>query len=317
MTAQFLANAKINPTLRVLGRRPDGYHELVTTLLALDIGDTVSVAACDTDSIEITGAFATPDVPLDATNLALRGADAARVALGSGAPLAVSVTKRLPSRAGLGGGSADAAAAALATEHLLDGGVHDRALDRRIDRALGGIGSDCAFFHAARATGVALATGRGADVVPLEAAPDWAIALVVPAVECATPDVYRALGLPRGNVAGEVSQVDIEAEREAAQVLFTSTATDARALLVNDLERAARAAQPGLDVWFELLAGLGCGHFRLAGSGSALFGLFDESAHARAALLRIESGAHEHGLGLRFTAITRAAGSALAQEDAP
>lgn len=313
MSPPFLANAKINPTLRVLGRRPDGYHELVTTLLALDVGDSVSVAVADTDSIEVAGAFATPDVPVDASNLALRGADAAREALGSTTPLAVSVTKRLPSRAGLGGGSADAAAAALATGHLLGGDVDDRALAGLLDRALGEIGSDCAFFHAARATGVALATGRGADVVPLEGAPEWSIALVVPDIECATPDVYRALGC----TAGDVATVGLEAEREAAQALFASTATDARALLVNDLESAARAAQPGLDHWFELLAGLGCEHFRLAGSGSALFGLFDEPAHARAALLRIESGAHVHGLGLRFSAITRAAGSALAQEDAP
>jgi 4-diphosphocytidyl-2-C-methyl-D-erythritol kinase len=313
LTVQLLANAKINPTLRVLGRRPDGYHELVTTLLALDIGDSVSVAVADADSIEVTGAFATPDVPLDGSNLALRGADAARVVLCARTPLAVSVTKRLPSRAGLGGGSADAAAAALATRLALGGDVDDRVLGALFDRALGEIGSDCAFFHAARATGVALATGRGADVVPLEGAPGWSIALVIPAVECATPDVYRALGV----TAREISPVDIEAEREAARVLFASTAHDARALLVNDLESAARRAQPDLDDWFELLAEVECGHFRLAGSGSGLYGLFDDPADARAALERIETAARGRGLGLRFTAVAGAAGSALAQEHAP
>ena len=159
MSITLLANAKINPTLRVLGRRGDGFHEVVTTMLALDLGDVVSASTPDVEGVEVSmgGALASPDIPTDATNLAVRGALLGREAAGSESGLSLSVVKNIPSRAGLGGGSADAAAAARAV--VVELGAEDACLDGR----LGALGSDCAFFQGARRTGAALALAT-ADV---------------------------------------------------------------------------------------------------------------------------------------------------------
>ena len=307
MSIRLLANAKINPTLRVLGRRADGFHELATTMLALDHGDLVSVSMTDAAgaSAVVRGEFATPDVPTDGSNLAVRGAqlgvDAAGEAAGDRGRFTVDLEKRVPSRAGLGGGSADAAAAARAMVAELGG--EDGCLDGRLAE----LGSDCAFFHGARRTGAALALGRGEEIIPLEAPADWWVALLTPEVECSTPAVYAALD---AGPAPPTAVGRLEATA-AARELFRLPALEARAALVNDLEAPARRAQPGLEPWFELLAREGAAHFRLAGSGSSFFGLFDGEAAAAEALERLESGAAAGGLGVRFSVVARPAGAAL------
>ena len=315
MSIRLLANAKINPTLRVLGRREDGFHELATTMLALDHGDLVSVSLTDAAgaSAVVRGEFATPDVPTDGSNLAVRGAQLGADAVGGGpvgessvgevvaGGFTVDLEKRVPSRAGLGGGSADAAAAAraMAAERCGEEGC--------LDGRLAELGSDCAFFHGARRTGAALALGRGEEIIPLEAPADWWVALLTPEVECSTPSVYAALD---AGPAPPTAVGRLEATA-AARELFRLPALEARAALVNDLEAPARRAQPGLEPWFELLEREGAAHFRLAGSGSSFFGLFDGEAAAAEALARLESRAVAGGLGVRFSVVARPAGAAL------
>ncbi len=303
MTITLLANAKINPTLRVMGRREDGFHELVTTMLALELGDVVSVSLSGSDGVEATvrGELASPDIPTDGSNLAVRGAMLGRDAAGSVAGLTVQVIKNIPSRAGLGGGSSDAAAAARAA--VVELGEKDSCLEGR----LGALGSDCAFFQAARRTGAALALGRGEEITPLEGPRGWWVALLTPEVECSTPAVYGALAAgPAAPAPGWRVQA-----ASAARELLGLSALEAREALANDLEPAACAAVPGLQPWFALLAAESAAHFRLAGSGSSFFGLFEDEPSARETLGRIEARAAAQGLGIRLSLVTRPAGSAL------
>ncbi|QDV08572.1 4-diphosphocytidyl-2-C-methyl-D-erythritol kinase [Planctomycetes bacterium Poly30] len=314
------AGAKVNPRLVIHGRRADGFHELTTLMLGLDLVDEVTVElvagtprAGERAPITVTsrGPFASPDISTDETNLAARGARAALQALGrEDVALLIELEKRIPSRAGLGGGSADAAAAALATLQLLqpDRGV---AVDAAVTESLGRIGADCAFFFAARHHGAALSSGRGEAVEPIAADPPWHVALLTPAIDCATPAVYGALGLEPKSAA----ELRAAAEPRGAEVrpadLFSATASPARALLLNDLEAAAIRAFPALGEWRALFEGVGHGHFLLAGSGSSFFGLFDEAVEAASALEALRGAAAERSLAFRHASVHRPAGEHL------
>ena len=221
MTVSLRANAKINPTLRVLGRREDGFHELAPTLVALDLAAAVTVTARAGPgpvAVRVRGPFATNDVPADGSNLAARGADVARTLAGSDVGLDVDVVKNVPSRAGLGGGSADAAAAARAALAVI--GTEGLAgVDARLAGALAELGSDCPFFDVARHTGAGCAVGRGEAVAPVQGPTGWWVALVTPDVDCPTPEVYGALGLAPGDANG----ADGRDERAAAEALLSET----------------------------------------------------------------------------------------------
>ena len=305
-----LAFAKINPILRVLGRREDGYHEIETLLVALDLSDRVRVTAREeTDqpdapvvTVRTGGVAATADIVDDGQHLAARGAALALDVLGASARLHVEVSKEIPSRAGLGGGSSDAVAAAFAALRLLapraDFQGHAEACASRFAE----IGMDCAFFAHAMNTGAGFGVGRGDQLVPMEGKLDWDVLVITPDVTCSTPSVYGALGLARGESLMEPGGVD------AAARLLDLAAVEAREELVNGLERAAVEAEPGLARWFEMLDDLGFQHMRLAGSGSSLFGLFDarnRSAHRAAE--DIQKEASSLSLGIRFMRVVKPA----------
>jgi len=296
--------AKVNLCLAVLGRRPDGYHELDTTLLALDHGDHVEARRIRGETIRLTlaGKAASDDVPADASNLAVRGVEPvlalarAQGRLGPGESVALRLEKSIPSRAGLGGGSSNAAAACLAAARLLGVDPDDEALSASLAR----VGSDCPFFLVARSSGLARCTGRGERVAP-RALPESERAFVVltPDVSCSTPDVFAAWS---------------EGERPVPagfdpEVVFRAPLEEARAALRNDLEAAALRSQPGLRALRARLDGVGGASFRLCGSGSSFFGLFEDSRAAEAFLaeLGIDGKARDHGLRAAFVARPAAA----------
>jgi len=293
-----LAPAKVNPRLVVLGRRPDGFHAIDTTMLALDWCDVVEVARADEPAVRVTGPHASPDVPADERNLAWRAAavalERARASGRGAGSLAISIEKHVPSRAGLGGGSSDAAAALLAAVAVLELDVDERW----ITGALARLGSDCAFFAAAPA-GWARCTGRGEHVEPLAPAPpaDWVV--VVPAVECPTSDVYRALEFPL-SAPPEAPTVD--------PALSAASLEAARASLFNHLEDAALAAVPGLATIRDWLDAESGAHFRLSGSGSSFFGLFPDPNAAADCAQRLGRSAERRGLALRACRSVRSAG---------
>lgn len=299
---RLLAPAKVNLTLAVSGRRADGFHELRTVMLALDLCDELHLRLArdlplEGSTLAVSGPAATADIPLDSTNLALAGALAAASLAHEPVALEVSLTKHLPSGAGLGGGSSDAAAAFLGAARLL--GVDPHTDEARA--ALRACGSDCAFFMEARHSGMGLCEGRGEVVTPLPSAPpSWHVALFTPDVHVATDEVYGALSGPLSDPGGHhrLQRQELDASAEYA-----------RAFLFNQLEEAALRVSPELVAWRACLDSLGLEHFRLAGSGASFFGLFDDGTEAHAALSGILASGGERGLATRFSAVTRPAGA--------
>jgi len=291
------APAKVNPWLRVLARRDDGYHEVDTGMLALAWFDEVAVRRTAEPGLRLAlrGEAASADIPADERNLVWRAAAAVAAHGPAGAGLELVLTKRVPSRAGLGGGSADAAAAALAACRALELSLSWEDLVRIVSD----LGSDCAFFLAARASGFARCTGRGEIVEPLAPVPDrWKLVVVVPDIGADTRAVYA--NLDRG----------LSAKGAAPNVcgLFERAESGARDALHSDLEPAALGVVPGLLEWRELLDQSGARHFRLSGSGSSFFGLFEDAGEAAACLSAIELEAVRRAMTARACRVLPPAG---------
>ncbi len=179
-------SAKINLTLRVGPRRPDGYHEVRTLMQSIALHDTVVVS-------ERRGQFRlqcrTPGVPEDQTNLAWRAAILLWQALGrTGEPkdAHIRIDKAIPAQAGLGGGSGNAAAALVGLNTLWGGKLSRRQLIR-----LGAqLGSDVPFFLQG---GTAVATGRGEELYPVDDAQRLGVVVIKPSFGVSTADAYRWL----------------------------------------------------------------------------------------------------------------------------
>jgi 4-diphosphocytidyl-2-C-methyl-D-erythritol kinase len=178
------APAKLNLFLEVLARRPDGYHELDSVFTAIDLHDTVELTVADDISIEVLEGAA----PADENNLAWR---AAREFFGtSGGGVHIRLTKRIPSGAGLGGGSSDAAAVLLGMHDLFDRPLDSEALLNSARR----LGADVPFFLNG---GLARCGGIGDVVAPIEPAPTVAFVLISPDFACETPQVFAGLAAAR------------------------------------------------------------------------------------------------------------------------
>jgi 4-diphosphocytidyl-2-C-methyl-D-erythritol kinase len=247
------APAKLNLFLEVLRKRPDGYHDIESLMVAVDLFDTLAVRAQATGAISLT--CDPPGLSAGADNLVVKAANLLRDRVGRpdlGA--AIHLTKRIPTQAGLGGGSADAAAALLALNQ-----IWKLAQTREELAAMGAsIGSDVAFFLSPPA---AWCEGRGEVVTPEPVGRPLDFVLVAPAVGLATADVYRRLEVPAAPSAG-------------AELRRAVRAGDAEAVgrsLFNRLEKPAFALAPAVERVSRRLAGLGpCGAL-MTGSGSAAF----------------------------------------------
>lgn len=264
--------AKINLALHVRARRADGYHDIETLFAFVDGGDELTAEAAGADSLVIDGAFA-EGLSAGEDNLVRRALALLRDRHGAARvpPLALRLTKHLPVAAGIGGGSADAAALArLVRRHFLPE-VGDAALARDV----GSLGADVA---ACVASATCLGTGVGAALEPaadlrLTGTP---VLLVNPRQPVATGPVFAAWdGIDRG-------------------ALFVGA--DARAQLLaarNDLQRPATAQCPAIaDILCELGAH-GPSLARMSGSGATCFALFDAAAERDAAAARI-AASHPH-----------------------
>lgn len=246
------AYAKLTLSLRVVGRRDDGYHDLEALVVSIeDPHDVVEVEAVPhPGGVSFLVAGELEGVPTGSTNLAMRAGEAAMRRAGrSGHGVRMTLRKKIPAGAGLGGGSADAAAAMHAVRRMLELELDDAAmLDVGVE-----IGSDVPFCLTG---GAAWLRGRGERLEPLELPVGLPYLVAIPPFRLATPMVYAAwddLGGPRatrsvpafGPVAGLVSE------------------------LVNDLEPAAEAIEPRLVEFREALERIVGAPALLAGSGSA------------------------------------------------
>jgi len=260
------APAKINLALAVVGRRPDGYHDLRTLFQAVDLMDDLLVFPREEEGIELQVAGEIPVEAGDSNLVARAGALlASRHAPGRGAR--IHLTKRIPVGAGLGGGSSDAAAALLGLERVW-GLRLDPAERARLALELG---SDVPFFLVG---GTARGEGRGERLTPLPSPPCSAFLLALPEVSLSTGEVFAALR------NGEGGSSDGVGAAEAA--LRSGDLAGLRAHLVNDLEAPAFRLEPSLAGFRRALLDRGAPAVGLSGSGAALFvPLADEEAARR------------------------------------
>ncbi|GAA4508685.1 4-(cytidine 5'-diphospho)-2-C-methyl-D-erythritol kinase [Brevibacterium yomogidense] len=189
------AHGKINLHLGVGDPGPDGYHELVTVFEALGTPETVTVELAAEDSVEVTGRYASAGIPLDENNLALAAVIAFREHTGWGGNVEITIDKQVPVAGGMGGGSADAAAALVAVAKLA--GFEDREQLRQIAATLG---SDVPF---ALLGGIALGRGRGDDLTRVlsQGTHHWVLATSTGTLS--TPEVYRRVDELREQSAGQ------------------------------------------------------------------------------------------------------------------
>jgi 4-diphosphocytidyl-2-C-methyl-D-erythritol kinase len=256
-----MAPAKVNLFLEVLGKRPDGYHEIATLILAIDLADVLDFAVADDGSLSLT--CDDPALTIGPDNLVLKAALRLRAEVGCTAGAAIRLSKRIPWAAGLGGGSSDAAATLLGLNELWRLGVSRKEL-ARIGAA---IGSDVPFFLNGTA---AWCTGRGETIDPVPIGRPLDLVLVKPPEGLATAEVYRRLQLPPTAACGFAAKSalaagDIEA---LGQALF------------NRLEEPAFAMSPDIADWRRRLLTLGTAGVLMSGSGSCLFALCRNASEA-------------------------------------
>jgi len=278
------AHAKVNLDLRVLGTRTDGFHELRTVFQAIELHDTLV-------SVEHRGPFTVkcrkPGVPLDENNLVWRAAAGLWKALGRSGPprdVIVTIDKKIPIQAGLGGGSADAAAALLALARLWGGAP--LAVLREVGTA---IGADVAFFLSG---GTALGLGLGEEIYPLVDLPPHWIVIVRPPFGVSTAEAYswydddRAAGLKE---ARELQMLPVPWPTRAAQ-------------MINDLEPPVLRRHPEITLLKAALREAGAVASAMSGSGSAVFGLFRSRAAAARCVKPLSKGGN---LAILTRTITR------------
>lgn len=283
------APAKLNLFLEVLGQRDDGYHELETLMVPIGLYDSLSVEPLAADAgqlgnIELTvrGSEGTTGIPTDSRNLVVRALELLRQRSGCGLGARIELVKRIPSAAGLGGGSSDAATA-------LELGNQVWGIDwsrEQLTELAAELGSDVSFFLAHAA---AICRGRGERVESLGATAPLHLVIVKPPASLGTAEVYRALDqLPcEGNAADAGRSLQSVARLAAA--LQRGTPTQINRWMANRLEAAAATLSPWVVRLKSIFAEFDCLAHQLTGSGSAYFGVCRHAQHARrlATILRM------------------------------
>ncbi|MFC5849845.1 4-(cytidine 5'-diphospho)-2-C-methyl-D-erythritol kinase [Deinococcus petrolearius] len=257
---EYFAPAKVNLGLSVVGRRPDGYHELHTLMVPLTVGDTLEIVPVPTLSLRVTGA----ELPTDGRNLVYRAARAYLDAAGVGEGAAITLHKRLPLASGLGGGSSDAATTLLALARLYPSGVDLPALALTL-------GADVPFFLPG---GAALASGVGEVLQPVDL-PPMPLVLLNPSVEVSAADAYRWL-------AGRFTPpLDLGALLGALASGPDSSGTEVP--YFNALQPEVVRRHPDIARALAALRGAGLHSPLMSGSGSSCFALARSEAQAQAA----------------------------------
>jgi 4-diphosphocytidyl-2-C-methyl-D-erythritol kinase len=265
------APAKVNLTLRVLGRRADGYHELESLVAFADLADTLSLQPDAETTLDVSGPFAKASGSI-ADNLVLKAVAALRARVAGLKAGRFQLSKKIPVAGGLGGGSADAAAAlrllARANDLPLD--------DARLADAALAVGADVPVCLESKAR---IMRGVGEKLSPPIALPRLAALLVNPGVPLATRDVFAGVLLAPGR-AENLSPVP----READAVI------DYLKAVGNDLTQAAIARAPVVAEVLRALAALPGSRFAaMSGSGPTCFALFMSQVEAAAAVRSLQA----------------------------
>ena len=277
LTTEEKAYAKINIGLDVLGRREDGYHKLKMIMQTIDLCDDVLLAWEEGESgPEIRILCDTPGVPCDKRNLAFRAAEAFfrycrekedRCFAGI---LEIRLVKRIPAAAGLAGGSSDAAAVLRGLDRMLETGLQTAEL-QRIALPLGADIPYCV------SGGTALAEGIGEVLTPLPSLPYCGIVLVKPPFDCSTAEIYGTLH------ADSLKPEDHPDMDRILQAVRNGDLRDAAEHMGNILELPALKLHPEIETIKRALIREGAMGASMSGSGSAVFGIFEDRGKAEGA----------------------------------
>ena len=269
------AHAKVNLALEVLGRRPDGFHELATVLQTVDLHDRLTLEPAPALSLSCSR----PDLEGEG-NLALRAGRLLREAYGVHEGARIRLEKGIPVASGLGGGSADGAGALVGLARLWGLGLDRQALHPLAER----LGSDVPFFLYG---GTALAEGRGERITPLPPAhPLWFV-VVVPPIPVPPDKTARVFARVRPSHYSDGSRV-----RELVACLRAGRLPTPD-LLHNALEGPAQSAFPALEEYRRALLRAGASAVHLSGAGPALFSLVSGPEEGWEVL----EGLHRQGIG--------------------
>ncbi len=257
--AEAAAPAKVNLFLRVLAREESGYHALETLFCALSMADTVRVQrGAPGIRLHVEGSV---DTGPPERNLCVRAAERFHAAIGASPAIDIHLAKRIPSAAGMGGGSSDGAAALRALNALHGEPLDDAALLRMAIE----LGSDVPFFVCGSA--LALAWSRGERLLALPPLPPRPVIVAHPGVAMPTAEAFRRIAARRGGgYAPDARSLPLDALREWDAV---------EALAENDFEAVVAEEIPFIGLAKSALRQGGAGIAMMAGSGSSVFGVFD------------------------------------------
>jgi 4-diphosphocytidyl-2-C-methyl-D-erythritol kinase len=262
------APAKLNIRLKITGRRPDGYHELVSVMVPVTLCDEIRISpAAEGIHLETVGL----PVPADETNLVFRAAESFFSRLGIRPGLSIQLLKRIPVAAGLGGGSSDAAATLASLNRIFSHPLSDRELAAMALR----LGADVPFFLSGRPC---LATSIGEILEPLNRWPAWWYVLVAPPFAVSTAWVY-----------GQFKLKLTSPDREYIVNTLKNGHFEPRDLLENDLEAVTAKRFPVIETIKEQLMAAGAEGALMTGSGPCVFGVFHSETEASSARAKIES----------------------------
>jgi 4-diphosphocytidyl-2-C-methyl-D-erythritol kinase len=257
------APAKLNLCLKVTGRRPDGYHELVSIMVPIDLFDLLEMQVIPEGVRFSCRGLKVPD---DETNLVVKAAQAFFERTGLKMGISIRLKKRIPVAAGMGGGSSDAAAALLLLNQIY---AKPLRLEDLHETALA-LGADVPFFLVSRPS---LASGIGEILDPLARWPEFWYVTVTPPIQVSTAWVYRNLQL-KELTGGEYHRIKTFLEEKPASI---------SRILENDLESVTSDRFPVIETIKHLLLDSGAEGALMTGSGPTVFGVFESLRQAESA----------------------------------
>jgi len=265
---EVAAPAKVNLALLIGPQRRDGYHEVFSLMVPVTLGDLVVAEAPLADELVVDCAVCPGD-----QNLAARAVRELEAQMGYPLPVRLTIHKRVPHAAGLGGGSSDAAAALLAVERLYGMALSPRLLHQ----VASAVGSDVPFFlwH-----GPQLAMGRGSVLKAVDLPEPLHFVIAVPAVELPTREVY---GWRDADVTVGLPEFAARTGSLVSALQAATAPADLAALVSNDLESHVVARRPEIAAAKAAMLQAGALAAAMSGSGAAVFGLFDGQERAEAA----------------------------------
>jgi 4-diphosphocytidyl-2-C-methyl-D-erythritol kinase len=275
VTLEKQSPCKVNLLLNILGKRPDGFHELETVMHPVKLFDRLSFRRTGS-SIELT--CSDPTLPVDRTNLVHRAAAAFVEAAGVKDGIAIHLEKGIPMAAGLGGGSGNAATTLLGLNELLGSLLPMQ----RLHELAATIGSDVPFFLQSKP---AIATGRGERIQPLDFFPALkgaALLLIHPGFGVATAWAYQNLTRFPEALNGRQGRAE-----NLVRLLNTFDLNTAVGEFYNSLEAPVLEKYPLLEIYQEFLREQGAAVALMSGSGSTTFGIFTSESAAKACELKL------------------------------